>query len=338
MSTRRNPSPKRSTKLGRSPAWHARRNWSPRWVSRSIPTKSTGQSSRLSRPGRSARYARFIAGAASTGATGSPGRPASTKSHRTSTGIPGWASPPSGPFLAHYYHPGEWRKRLDFGTGTFGDMGCHILDPVFTSLALTAPSSIRSEGGAPNGDNWGLDSKVRYTFPGTKHTTETLSLFWYESGNKRPPAEVVALIGKEEPLSGQGSIYIGDQGSSLRAILTRPCCFQSKNSRRPSSQVQAETTTISNLSKHVVETVKPRRPSITRGHSPSLSCWAAWRRGFPRRLSNGTRWRLKVTNLRVQCVRSSPLSLFGENHRTASTPGRPRHIPTPRHSRYNIHT
>ena len=70
------------------------------------------------------------------------------------------------PFLAHYYHPGEWRKRLDFGTGTFGDMGCHILDPVFTSLALTAPSSVRSEGGAPNADNWGLDSQVRYVFPG----------------------------------------------------------------------------------------------------------------------------------------------------------------------------
>src|SRR5262245_62240336 len=43
-----------------------------------------------------------------------------------------------------YYHPGNWRKRLDFGTGTFGDMGCHILDPVFMSLALTAPTSVQS--------------------------------------------------------------------------------------------------------------------------------------------------------------------------------------------------
>jgi predicted dehydrogenase len=65
------------------------------------------------------------------------------------------------PFLKGYYHPGEWRKRIDFGTGTFGDMGCHILDPVFTSLALPAPRSIRSEGGAPKGGNWGLDSQVR---------------------------------------------------------------------------------------------------------------------------------------------------------------------------------
>ncbi len=49
------------------------------------------------------------------------------------------------PFIGgEYYHPQNWRKRLDFGTGTFGDMGCHILDPVFMSLALTTPTSARS--------------------------------------------------------------------------------------------------------------------------------------------------------------------------------------------------
>src|SRR5262249_2169677 len=114
------------------------------------------------------------------------------------------------PFVARYYHPGEWRKRLDFGTGTFGDMGCHILDPVFGSLALTSPRSVRSEGGAPNAANWGLDSEVTYTFPGTKHTAETLILHWYD-GSRGPPAEVKALIGKRH-LEDQGSIYIGSEG------------------------------------------------------------------------------------------------------------------------------
>ena len=48
------------------------------------------------------------------------------------------------PFIGNgWYHPGNWRKRLDFGTGTFGDMGCHIYDPVFGALALTAPLSVR---------------------------------------------------------------------------------------------------------------------------------------------------------------------------------------------------
>ncbi len=114
------------------------------------------------------------------------------------------------PFIRGYYHPGEWRKRLDFGTGTFGDMGCHILDPVFTSLALTAPLSVRSEGGAPGADSWGLDSQVQYVFPGTRYTAGRLTLTWYD-GTARPPMNVRALIGKRR-LSDQGSLYIGSEG------------------------------------------------------------------------------------------------------------------------------
>jgi predicted dehydrogenase len=124
------------------------------------------------------------------------------------------------PFLDGYYHPAEWRKRLDFGTGTFGDMGCHILDPVFSSLALTAAKSVRSEGGAPNADSWGLDSQVRYEFPGTKFTTDSLTLTGYD-GDKRPPAETQALIGKRE-LSDQGSIYIGTEGVLYSPYIAFP--------------------------------------------------------------------------------------------------------------------
>jgi predicted dehydrogenase len=124
------------------------------------------------------------------------------------------------PFLNHYYHPGEWRKRLDFGTGTFGDMGCHILDPVFTSLELTSPKSLRSEGGAPNAHNWGLDSKVRYVFPGTKYTTNTVTLYWYD-GDARPPAEIQSLVGRRS-LQDQGSIYIGTEGILYAPYIDDP--------------------------------------------------------------------------------------------------------------------
>jgi predicted dehydrogenase len=119
-----------------------------------------------------------------------------------------------------YYHPGNWRKRLDFGTGTFGDMACHILDPVFTSLALTTPRSVRSDGDAPNAHNWGLDVEVKYVFPATKYTTETLTLHWY-NGSKRPPAEVQALIGKRS-LNDQGSIYVGTDGVLYSPYIAAP--------------------------------------------------------------------------------------------------------------------
>jgi predicted dehydrogenase len=133
------------------------------------------------------------------------------------------------PVIRGYYHPGEWRKRLDFGTGTFGDMGCHILDPVFTALELTAPKSIRSEGGAPNAENWGLDSKVRYVFPGTKHTTDPLTLYWYD-GDARPPAEIAGLIGRRS-LQDQGSIYIGTEGILYAPYIDDPILLPAEKFR-----------------------------------------------------------------------------------------------------------
>ncbi len=124
------------------------------------------------------------------------------------------------PYIAGYYHPSNWRKRLDFGTGTFGDMGCHILDPVFSSLELTSPKTVRSEGGAPNLDSWGLDSEVHYAFPGTKFTTESLALHWYD-GDRRPPAAATAAIG-DRPLKDQGSIYLGTDGVLYSPYIDAP--------------------------------------------------------------------------------------------------------------------
>lgn len=124
------------------------------------------------------------------------------------------------PFIRGYYHPSEWRKRLDFGTGTFGDMGCHILDPVFASLSLTSPLNVRAESGAPNADSWGLNCQVRYVFPGTKATTDRLTLTWYD-GSARPPQDVQQQIG-ERKLSDQGSIYIGTDGVLYSPYIAAP--------------------------------------------------------------------------------------------------------------------
>lgn len=123
-----------------------------------------------------------------------------------------------------FYHPGNWRRRLDFGTGTFGDMGCHIYDPVFKALALTAPLSVRSEGAAPNDHSWATDAICHYVFPGTEFTEgRTVNVTWYD-GDQRPPAEIVALLGdpKENPMPDQGSIFVGAKGVLLLPHIAMP--------------------------------------------------------------------------------------------------------------------
>jgi predicted dehydrogenase len=142
------------------------------------------------------------------------------------------------PFIGDgWYHPGNWRKRLDFGTGTFGDMGCHIYDPVFKALALTAPISVRSEGAAPNEHSWATDAIIHYVFPRTRYTAgDTVRVTWYD-GDRRPPVEVQELIGvlpaaadgRERPgsrrLAYEGSILIGTKGVMLIPHIGWPQMF-----------------------------------------------------------------------------------------------------------------
>ncbi len=149
-----------------------------------------------------------------------------------------------------YYHPDNWRRRLDFGTGTFGDMGCHIFDPVFEALALTAPLSVRSEGPAPDAWNWSTDARITYVFPGTRYTEgETVTVKWYD-GDQRPPAEIVALVEGSFPTRGgekradeknplnQGSIIIGTKGVLNVPHIAAPRLFprnQFKDFKLPSA-------------------------------------------------------------------------------------------------------
>jgi predicted dehydrogenase len=132
------------------------------------------------------------------------------------------------PFIGdHYYHPANWRKRVDFGTGTLGDMACHIFDPVFEAIGLAAPITVRSEGAPPNETNWLGNAKVSYTFAGTHRTAEkTLPVTWYD-GNQRPPADVIALIEKTEFPEGGGSLFIGTKGVMLLPHFEMPTLFPS---------------------------------------------------------------------------------------------------------------
>jgi len=132
------------------------------------------------------------------------------------------------PFIGNaYYHPANWRKRLDFGTGTLGDMGCHIFDPVFDSLQLEAPVSVRSEGPAPNQWNWALDSRVHYSFNGTRYVAgKTLAVTWYD-GNSKMPKETLALFEGDEPLEA-GSIFVGTDGSLVLPHINRPLLYPDK--------------------------------------------------------------------------------------------------------------
>ena len=126
-----------------------------------------------------------------------------------------------------YYTQNGWRKRLDFGTGTLGDMGCHLYNPMYTALGLSHPISIKSTGGQPNTTNWALDEAFEYLFPGTEYTAEsTIKVHWCD-GSLRPPQKFLKMFGDKMPM--QGSIFVGAEGTLLQPHGKVPIPYPREN-------------------------------------------------------------------------------------------------------------
>lgn len=128
---------------------------------------------------------------------------------------------PERPFAPDVYHPFKWRDWQDFGSGALGDFACHILDPVFTALDLTAPKTILAEHQGFNPELWPGPETVTYVFPSTKYTAgESINVIWRDGGRK-PPRELAQLPDGVE-LPGGGSLFIGEEGTMVLPHIGMP--------------------------------------------------------------------------------------------------------------------
>jgi len=84
------------------------------------------------------------------------------------------------------YTPWNWRGFWDFGTGAFGDMACHILDPIYRALYLKYPSAISGSSTMVNTESAPNAEKVRFDFaertPTDKLKMPPVQVHWYDGG------------------------------------------------------------------------------------------------------------------------------------------------------------
>ena len=84
------------------------------------------------------------------------------------------------------YTPWNWRGWWDFGTGAFGDMACHILDPVYRALNLAFPDSISGSSTLLNTESAPQAEKVKFSFPARsrkgKVKMPAVDVYWYDGG------------------------------------------------------------------------------------------------------------------------------------------------------------
>lgn len=125
------------------------------------------------------------------------------------------------PYVANIYHPANWRKLIDFGTGTLGDMGVHIFDTPYRALELTAPTWVETTCRQPTGFGHPEKNVVTYEFPGTHYTTPTMKWVWYDGAFAPPQPETLQLpAGYAVP--DQGSLFVGEMGVMLLPHVGMP--------------------------------------------------------------------------------------------------------------------
>ncbi len=144
------------------------------------------------------------------------------------------------PYKKDLYHPGNWRKLMDYGCGTLGDMGVHIFDTPYNALQLDVPITIKTECRPSNGFGFPENNTVTYEFPGTRYTGKSLKWIWYDGPGtptmhedlllpgmemKKNTASVAksakdnisldAGVAGENELPEQGAMFVGEKGRLL---------------------------------------------------------------------------------------------------------------------------
>jgi len=134
-----------------------------------------------------------------------------------------WLGPaPYRPFHTTY-HPGTWRAWWDFGTGSLGDLGCHVLDAPFWALKLKYPVSVEGcistywhdlwQKTEPKNETYPRSTIVRYVFP-AREGMPAVKLTWWDGG-MMPPRPDELEEGRRMGDDDGGVLFLGDKGTLM---------------------------------------------------------------------------------------------------------------------------
>lgn len=155
------------------------------------------------------------------------------------------------PYAEKVYHPRAWRAWKDFGSSWIGDLGSHLMSPVWLGLRLgwTEPLSVRAD---VCDDGWSDEVRrlfwprmvhVTWRFPGVKATGgKPFEVEWCD-GSRDPksgtlpaflPPESLAAVAAKTPagkLPVQGRVIEGAEGWIVSTHYDTPPAVVLKNGR-----------------------------------------------------------------------------------------------------------
>ncbi|MDT0678327.1 Gfo/Idh/MocA family protein [Autumnicola musiva] len=148
-----------------------------------------------------------------------------------------------GPAKYRPYHPAytpwNWRAWWDFGTGALGDMGCHIMDPIYFALELGHPIAFEGSSSQLNTESAPIAEKVTYYFPEMERLDKIkrppLKMTWYDGGlmPERPEGlEPGRIMGD----GGGGAMIVGTKGTIICSTYGRDPYIIGREDNPPQSK------------------------------------------------------------------------------------------------------
>ena len=126
-------------------------------------------------------------------------------------------------YVEKKFHPGQWRRFLDYGCGTLGDMGIHIFDTPVKALGLRDPKWVEAECRAPNGFGYPETNKMHYGFDATEYTTDNFTFTWWDgTGAPRGSDNPDLVLPDGEKLPKQGALFVGEAGRMVLPHCSAP--------------------------------------------------------------------------------------------------------------------
>ncbi|MCL3782433.1 Gfo/Idh/MocA family oxidoreductase [Prolixibacteraceae bacterium JC049] len=117
------------------------------------------------------------------------------------------------------YTPWNWRAWWQFGNGALGEMGCHLLDPVFNALQLTHPEAVEANSTPFTVDSCPQAQQITWWFPRRDNLPKVgmppVQVNWYDGGlmPKRPQELAPGTPMGKDP--NGGILFVGNKGKIM---------------------------------------------------------------------------------------------------------------------------
>jgi predicted dehydrogenase len=124
---------------------------------------------------------------------------------------------PEQPFWHRRYHPGQWRRYMDFGCGALGDMGVHIFDTPMHALGLGFAESVKTTCREPDGYGHPTSNIMEFVFTGTEYTADKVAFTWFDGAYGPPDSSNTPdlQLPDDRKLPGEGAMFIGEDGKRM---------------------------------------------------------------------------------------------------------------------------